>query len=272
MTSNNVNTRLLSDTYADVAADTNREVDPFMGSTSMSSLYRRAERLALATHVVSNLVPYREEIRNTIRRESRQLLSRTLELYTGTNASPQQAAQDVLVSVRHILSLIDILHVTGHVSRMNTEVLKHAYRDFALAIERIHDAPTAEAIVVKDEFFETLPTQSKGQPIKDISKGHTEGSITDTLKDTESIKDIKDTERKTVHRTQSIRDKRRLASRRMQILDVVTKRGPVPMATIAKEIPDCSQKTLQRELLSLVADNVIAKEGEKRWTMYSIAG
>jgi hypothetical protein len=44
---------------------------------------------------------------------------------------------------------------------------------------------------------------------------------------------------------------------------------------MAKTMPDkagsiisCSEKTLQRELVSMVKDNVLEKMGEKRWSKY----
>jgi hypothetical protein len=35
-------------------------------------------------------------------------------------------------------------------------------------------------------------------------------------------------------------------------------------------IKDCSEKTIQRELIVLVSEKVVKKEGERRWSVYSI--
>tara|TARA_B100000745_G_scaffold62803_1_gene37109 strand:- start:532 stop:708 length:177 start_codon:yes stop_codon:yes gene_type:complete len=56
----------------------------------------------------------------------------------------------------------------------------------------------------------------------------------------------------------------------MAILDVITKKSPIHIKDIAAEVSDCSEKTIQRELQSLVHDNVVKKEGSKRWTTYSL--
>lgn len=249
--------------YQGVSLEVNPTINPFGRSQSIEVIYRRAERLAIATYLVSNLVPYKEEIRNTIRRQSRQMLPLTLELQTGVASSGTQATQELVACVRHIVSLLDILHASGHISEMNVEVLKYAYQDFAQYIARAESAPSTGTLELTDDFFQTLPGSHKGH-IKDTKNE----PIKDIIKDTEPIKDTKQPKES---RNTPIREQRRLASRRMLILDVVTKRGPVHINEIAAEVPGCSTKTLQRELASLIGDRVIIKEGEKRWTTYSIA-
>jgi predicted HTH transcriptional regulator len=39
----------------------------------------------------------------------------------------------------------------------------------------------------------------------------------------------------------------------------------------AKNIKDCSEKTIQRELVEMVAKGVLKKEGERRWSKYFLA-
>jgi hypothetical protein len=42
------------------------------------------------------------------------------------------------------------------------------------------------------------------------------------------------------------------------------------MKDFVKVIPECSEKTIQRELLDLVGKGVLKKEGERRWSTYSL--
>lgn len=272
MQNNHSNTGYELKDYQGVSSDINVSINPFGKNQSIETIYRRAERLAIATYLVSNLVPYKEEIRNTIRRQCRQLLPLTLEMQTGAASSGAQATQDLIACVRHIVSLLDILHAAGHISVMNVEVLKYAYKDFAQYIARAEEAPSAGMLELNDEFFHT-PTPATHTPQKDTaSKGHLKDIKGTTLKDTvKDTKNIKDTKVEKGARPVALRDQRRLASRRMLIIDVVAKKGPVHIKDISAEVPDCSIKTLQRELVSLVADNVVHKEGEKRWTTYTIA-
>lgn len=60
--------------------------------------------------------------------------------------------------------------------------------------------------------------------------------------------------------------------RRKIILALLKQRSKLTVKDIAKSIPGFSEKTIQRELLSMLADGQVLKEGEKRWTTYSLRG
>jgi uncharacterized membrane protein len=59
-------------------------------------------------------------------------------------------------------------------------------------------------------------------------------------------------------------------SRRNLIISLLKRGGKYGVKDVTAFIPAVSEKTIQRELLSLVADGLIKKEGERRWSMYSI--
>lgn len=60
----------------------------------------------------------------------------------------------------------------------------------------------------------------------------------------------------------------RKQSRREQILALFVKGVDVSIKDIAARIRGCSEKTIQRELNALLADNLIERIGEKRWSRY----
>jgi hypothetical protein len=59
--------------------------------------------------------------------------------------------------------------------------------------------------------------------------------------------------------------------RRATILGMLQRKDRVTVRDVAHVIKDCSEKTLQRELLALVAQGVLVKEGERRWSTYRLA-
>lgn len=60
----------------------------------------------------------------------------------------------------------------------------------------------------------------------------------------------------------------RKQSRREQILALFVKGVDVSIKDISARIRGCSEKTIQRELNSLLYDNMIERIGEKRWSRY----
>lgn len=59
-------------------------------------------------------------------------------------------------------------------------------------------------------------------------------------------------------------------SRRERILNVIKDRGEATIKDISTLVTDCSEKTIQRELISLINDNVVHRDGERRWSKYKL--
>ncbi len=60
--------------------------------------------------------------------------------------------------------------------------------------------------------------------------------------------------------------------RRSMIIEEIKIKGEVTIKDISEKIHGVSEKTIQRELLKLVEENVLKKEGERRWSKYSLRG
>ena len=67
----------------------------------------------------------------------------------------------------------------------------------------------------------------------------------------------------------SIASKRK-GNRSETILKILKKKDNLTVKDIAQVISDCSEKTIQRELLALVEKSVLKKVGERRWSRYSL--
>lgn len=255
--------------YEGISLDANMSVSPFGQNKAAEIAYKKAERLVLATHLVTNFVPQSESVRENCRDAAQQLLPMVMNLRDGFQSTGTDTVVGITAHVRQLLSLLDIVHASGYISDMNLEVLKHAYANLVRFLHKSQEGSASESLELGEADF--LSPSSAGVSTQN-SNGHKarilkDTNIKDTIKDTEFIKDIKE---QTNNRSQSLRAKRRVTSRRMSILDVITKRNPIHIKDIATEISGCSEKTIQRELQSLVNDKVVKKEGSKRWTTYSL--
>lgn len=58
--------------------------------------------------------------------------------------------------------------------------------------------------------------------------------------------------------------------RRERIKTILEAKGEATIKDISEIITDCSEKTLQRELNSMISDNIVKRQGERRWSRYSL--
>ncbi len=68
----------------------------------------------------------------------------------------------------------------------------------------------------------------------------------------------------------SVRSSGGISDRQQVIINELRSKGQLTVKDLAEKIKDCSEKTIQRELLSLVGSGVLKKEGERRWSRYSV--
>lgn len=61
------------------------------------------------------------------------------------------------------------------------------------------------------------------------------------------------------------------ADRRTRISTILEAKGEATIKDISEIVTDCSEKTIQRELNAMIEDNVVKREGERRWSKYYLA-
>lgn len=106
---------------------------------------------------------------------------------------------------------------------------------------------------------------NKGQNISDNKVPQKVGQ---NIKDTTSIRSdlVEHLNKTNINISSSFQMRKQ--SRREQILALFVKGVDVSIKDIAARIRGCSEKTIQRELNALLADNLIERIGEKRWSRY----
>lgn len=60
-------------------------------------------------------------------------------------------------------------------------------------------------------------------------------------------------------------------SRQSVIIGLLKRKKEIMIKDVSPLIDGCSEKTIQRELLAMVASGILKKTGEKRWSRYSLA-
>lgn len=209
-------------------------------------IYKKAERLAKAIHLITPAFVESASLRNRIDAIAVGLVDAAI--------LPSGAARGALS--RELLTLSSVLSIArtgGLLSPMNVELITreaHLLLNEVAAYEEprllLDDSPTLSDIAKKTSSKESArsPQKRPTAPVQGTTdKGH--------LKDiTLSDKPIKD--------------------RHEAILSVIRNKGRASIKDISTVIRNVSEKTVQRELLALIAAGTVLKQGERRWSTYSV--
>jgi hypothetical protein len=308
----------------------NNTVSPFGANVQSALAYARAERLAVAVHLITNTVPDNYSVKEAIRKSVRTLLEETLLLKDGFRTAGPDRVSDVISLVRLILSFIDTLHASGYLSENNLRITKSAFIKFAEQIRLAEDARFSESLELDAEYFAepvvpsdaTFHTSNRLQHSKHITTDMTADTVTtsDNEQGLEAEEESTPAEivsgshttvdamrtaevssismgRSTtvtpitaVHPTKRARAEKsahpqmrepksapistlpsqKSDSRRARILSVIRTIGHANIKDISAVVTDCSEKTIQREVIAMIDEGILGKEGERRWSMYHI--
>lgn len=262
---------------------------------------QKAERLVTGLYLVTDLIDTREPLKGALRNDAIVLLA---SINTLAQPEVKDRITEYKVSLRSVTEIISLLHVgstAGIVSEMNGRILMDGFRSLQLVLEKKQPLLTKEMLVIDEEaafaefpsFTDAItgtsydaltpgalrrsPYEPKLVPLNHESK---EGStaVDDNKKTTES--DTKEpallskgqnepqASRRTTYTRPISSYQSRKQSRKEQILSLFVKGVDVSIKDIALRIKGCSEKTIQRELNTLVYDRVIERIGEKRWSRY----
>ncbi len=207
-------------------------------------IYKKAERLAKAIHLIAPAFAESLSLRNRVDAIAVGLVDAAI--------LPSGAARAALS--RELLALSSVLSIArtgGLLSPMNTELISseaHMLLQEVAGYEEprlfLDEAPTLSGLAKKAQT-KAAPTSRIAVPRQLRAAAAHKGHEKDT---SGPIKD-----------------------RREAILSVIRNKGKASIKDISTVIRNVSEKTIQRELGALIASGEVTKEGERRWSTYSLA-
>ena len=272
----------LKDTKRDLVKDIFSMPSMYQTYVFSPSILPKLNKLVTALYMVTDILDLSEPIRSKLRSLATDILSDTYQLATGGSTNKYVK---VIAGVDQIQSFLGIASTIGIISDMNAEVLKKEFSGFKISIERQIEAKGAwsQAMDISEFLREELSVSTPKKMETKVQKRvrptrlgiQKAGTFLQVLSDTTaSMSNIKfdrspagfDTVKK---------------DRRNQILSIIKNNRIADSSTLGLTITDIkskaggrlastSEKTLQRELISMVKDNVLYKTGSKRWSRYSI--
>jgi hypothetical protein len=256
--------------------DSSSESNPMLKDSSKSAFLGRLNKLVTALFMVTDIMDREEPLKAKLRLLGTEVISSAYQ-------SPARAG----MKISEILSFLDIAATVGMISGMNAGILKKEFVSAKQSIEesmgvgesawleKMISAP-AESDIRPNIVRKTELSNYQGQSTRlGVQKGST---LLKALSDKISVGAEAHAEK------DHPRDNFDLLKqqRRNEILKIVSDKKEATITEIrtkAKELSlnsqsvleNCSEKTLQRELLSMLKDNLLKKTGEKRWSKYFLA-
>ena len=78
------------------------------------------------------------------------------------------------------------------------------------------------------------------------------------------VREVSDIRRVEIEASRPVR------TRRERVIEVLRDNPDATIKDIVGVVSDCSEKTIQRELISMIKDNLVVREGERRWSKYKL--
>lgn len=257
------------------------------------SLKAKSDKIVAALYMVTDCIADNEPMKFKLRSLGVELTSDVHELVHASAFDRQLVFSDVELAMSEIISLLSIGSIVSLVSEMNYSILN---KEISLLMSRMRawvetGIYTSEQVdlgggdtprfTLKQDFFQESKigdhhshqpeTQTKTfkTPLNKMTtsvpyKMYEKDKINTTQSFNQTHYKVKDSSSKKFDLALKI-------TRRNEILKLIKDKKEVTIKDISSIISNCSEKTIQRELLTLVGQGVLKRIGEKRWSKYMLA-
>lgn len=242
-------------------------------------LYKKVERIVTAVYLITNLISPEESLKWQLRHSALSLIGELLPLKDTKRSFHVEVR--VVPIISELLSLLDIGRAAELISPMNAELLTGELAQLGRLLKERYGVIASDGYLASDFFnvFEEDHHTSLLNSVNDASsKGHDRGNEKDTTSasvERDNIKDKVDFSKGHSREGKKIRhissSNEELASaRKDKILAFLRHGGVLSIREIRAAISDYSEKTIQRDLNTLISEGRVKQEGKRRWTRYSL--
>ncbi len=233
------------------------------GNKFVFYIYRKISKISGAIYLITDIIKDVEPLKWRLRKTATDTLS--LKNFFGDKAVFNTLEEHLF----ELESMLELARLSGVVSEMNALIVGSEVRKLLTEIrERSKEGFYVPELV--PSFFEVAKPESlsleeylaRSKELDD--KGHKGQSVRYDLYNPKQAS--KPYSRELSAQPDTSESK---GQRRDEILRIIKARGSVTIKDITESVRDCSEKTVQRELMSLVDSKLVKKTGERRWSKYS---
>lgn len=216
-------------------------------------LLKKTEKLASAIYLMTNHLSDSESLKRSLRDKSSSLVSFMIGFKDLNGIQSYSFGKEAESKILEIVSLLEVSQNIGLISKMNFNIVQD---EFIKLIDVMKTSPLPE----------TKPVQSHSINQNYFNVGAYKGPQR-SVSDGQNHSFPSSSKSADVAQGSSLKK----SSRQSIILSIIKKKGEVTVKDVSEVIKNCSEKTLQRELNSLLSSGVVKRVGERRWSKYSLA-
>jgi len=229
-------------------------------------VFKKTEKITAALYLVSGLLKDDEPLKWELRDRGIDLLSSSFNASSSVPGDRNAVIQSLFTAALETLSLLNVARISNLISEMNHRLLVREI-DSIIGMLRDRLAQNAEnaGYVLSESFFKTPDLFSTG--FRMANRTGAGGSMV-AKKDSGATSNSGRSETYSANQGQNSSVKK--TERQEQIMTILKGQSKLTIKDFSKVIADCSEKTIQRELNELVQRGLVIREGERRWSRYSL--
>ncbi|MFH1455125.1 MAG: hypothetical protein ABIF22_02290 [bacterium] len=254
----------------------------FAGDSYGLFVFQKTDKLVKAIYLLTGLMSDKEPMRERTRALANKMLENALNM-SERIWGEETYQKNLLSAISEVSVLFDIAENTKMMSKMNHQIITSELKklaDFLITSSANYSSAKiafepnlfdGNYNYVPDQTFQAIPSIQnpnivKNDSIKDMNYFH-KGQNELLVESVRNRSNEKVSFTKTDVPVKIVKDKN---NRKDIILSMLKSGVKLTIKDFAKNIKDCSEKTIQRELSTLVSKGVLKKEGERRWSKYFI--
>ncbi len=188
------------------------------------------------------------------------------------------ARRSFLAGLMTLTGLLETAALSGKLSRMNVTLIENELLDLADTFRRL-ELSHGRIFVDEGELKGRAPESLFERERQELRIPSPQGQVKSTMPSVQRVERVGYAQPVTQSQTDTVqrapqayreRVQESQKDRRAIILGLLQKKDRITVKDVSRVITDVSEKTLQRELLALVSQGVLRKEGERRWSTYRL--
>ncbi len=230
-------------------------------------IFKKTEKITAGIYLVSGLLKDDEPMKWELRDHGMELMSSSFMASSNIPGDKSSTIQSLFTAALETISLLNVARISNLITEMNHSLLVREIDNIvAMLRDRLAESAENAGYVLSENFFKTPDLFASGFRSDSRSfQAHSKGQTGDlSLWKTE-----KNVQKQGNSMGQNTVQAKKI-SRQESILSVLKNQSNLTIKDFSKVIKDCSEKTIQRELIELVDRGVVKREGERRWSRYSL--